>query len=205
MIYALLSWLTTRSPARGLLAEHGLSYWIEADRHRLMFDVGQGVVLGHNLETLEIDVRHGREFGAQPRSLRPYGQSRQRLGGHARCVLVSASRCGEEKVCEVRVAAAPRYRNAGAGSRCRTRLGPRSGLDSQHHRAFARRPRHRPDSPSQRLPRHGRAVLPGSPPAGSRTRSWMTRLCFLKPKRAWLWCWAARMPEWPIRSIMYSS
>ena len=40
----------------GLLAEHGLSFWIEADRHRILFDVGQGEVLGHNLEMLDIDI-----------------------------------------------------------------------------------------------------------------------------------------------------
>lgn len=40
----------------GLLAEHGLSYWIEADRRRILFDLGQGEVLSHNADSLEIDL-----------------------------------------------------------------------------------------------------------------------------------------------------
>ncbi|TWU64587.1 MBL fold metallo-hydrolase [Crateriforma conspicua] len=41
---------------RGLLAEHGLAYWIEfGDRH-ILFDTGQGMVLEHNARTLSIDL-----------------------------------------------------------------------------------------------------------------------------------------------------
>jgi 7,8-dihydropterin-6-yl-methyl-4-(beta-D-ribofuranosyl)aminobenzene 5'-phosphate synthase len=40
----------------GLLAEHGLSFWIQADRQHMLFDVGQGGVLSHNLEALGIDL-----------------------------------------------------------------------------------------------------------------------------------------------------
>lgn len=38
----------------GLLAEHGLSYWIEADAHRILFDVGQGHVFRYNAERLDV-------------------------------------------------------------------------------------------------------------------------------------------------------
>jgi len=41
----------------GLLAEHGLAFWIEADGHRLLFDTGQGMALRHNAEALGIDLR----------------------------------------------------------------------------------------------------------------------------------------------------
>ena len=39
-----------------LLAEHGLAFWIEADGHRILFDTGQGKVLRHNAEHLEIPL-----------------------------------------------------------------------------------------------------------------------------------------------------
>jgi len=39
-----------------LLAEHGLALWIEADGHRILFDTGQGHVLRHNAEQLEIPL-----------------------------------------------------------------------------------------------------------------------------------------------------
>jgi 7,8-dihydropterin-6-yl-methyl-4-(beta-D-ribofuranosyl)aminobenzene 5'-phosphate synthase len=44
--------------ARGadLLAEHGLAFWIEADEHRILFDTGQGHVLRHNAEIMEIPL-----------------------------------------------------------------------------------------------------------------------------------------------------
>jgi len=44
--------------ARGadLLAEHGLAFWIEADGRRILFDTGQGKVLHHNAEHLEIPL-----------------------------------------------------------------------------------------------------------------------------------------------------
>jgi 7,8-dihydropterin-6-yl-methyl-4-(beta-D-ribofuranosyl)aminobenzene 5'-phosphate synthase len=39
---------------RGLLGEHGLSLRVETDGHRLLFDTGQGLALGHNAEALGI-------------------------------------------------------------------------------------------------------------------------------------------------------
>jgi len=41
---------------RGLSAEHGLALWIEADGHKILFDTGQGLVLGHNAEAIGIDL-----------------------------------------------------------------------------------------------------------------------------------------------------
>lgn len=40
---------------RGLLAEHGLAFWIETPDGRILFDTGQGLVLGHNAKELGID------------------------------------------------------------------------------------------------------------------------------------------------------
>ncbi len=40
----------------GLLAEHGLAFWIEADHRRILFDTGQGIVLKHNADALGIDL-----------------------------------------------------------------------------------------------------------------------------------------------------
>jgi len=37
-----------------LLAEHGLAFWVEADRHRILFDTGQGRVLRPNAGLLGI-------------------------------------------------------------------------------------------------------------------------------------------------------
>ena len=39
-----------------LLAEHGWSVWIEADGRRILFDTGQGHVLGHNAKQLNISL-----------------------------------------------------------------------------------------------------------------------------------------------------
>lgn len=41
---------------RGLIAEHGLAMWIEADEQRILFDTGQGFALAHNAERLGIDL-----------------------------------------------------------------------------------------------------------------------------------------------------
>jgi 7,8-dihydropterin-6-yl-methyl-4-(beta-D-ribofuranosyl)aminobenzene 5'-phosphate synthase len=38
----------------GLLAEHGVAFFIEADGHCLLFDTGQGLALTHNAEQLNI-------------------------------------------------------------------------------------------------------------------------------------------------------
>ena len=37
---------------RGILAEHGLSFWIETDRQKILFDTGQGMALQNNLKQL---------------------------------------------------------------------------------------------------------------------------------------------------------
>ncbi|MBN2475989.1 MAG: MBL fold metallo-hydrolase [Pirellulales bacterium] len=39
-----------------LLAEHGLAFWIEADGHRILFDTGQGKVLRHNADCLQVPL-----------------------------------------------------------------------------------------------------------------------------------------------------
>jgi 7,8-dihydropterin-6-yl-methyl-4-(beta-D-ribofuranosyl)aminobenzene 5'-phosphate synthase len=43
---------------RGLLGEHGLSYLIETDSHRILFDTGQGLVLHHNVQELGISLQN---------------------------------------------------------------------------------------------------------------------------------------------------
>lgn len=42
--------------APGLLAEHGLAYWLEVGTKRVLFDTGQGMVLAHNAGRLGIDL-----------------------------------------------------------------------------------------------------------------------------------------------------
>lgn len=41
----------------GLLAEHGLAFWIEAGSRRVLFDTGQGGVLVHNAFRLSVPLR----------------------------------------------------------------------------------------------------------------------------------------------------
>jgi 7,8-dihydropterin-6-yl-methyl-4-(beta-D-ribofuranosyl)aminobenzene 5'-phosphate synthase len=41
---------------QGLLAEHGLAYWIECGGQRVLFDTGQGAVLEHNAARLGIPL-----------------------------------------------------------------------------------------------------------------------------------------------------
>ncbi len=41
----------------GLLAEHGLAFWIDGGSHRILFDTGQGGVLPANAYRLGIDLR----------------------------------------------------------------------------------------------------------------------------------------------------
>lgn len=41
----------------GVLAEHGLSFLIEANGEKILFDTGQGLVLRHNLERLKLSLR----------------------------------------------------------------------------------------------------------------------------------------------------
>lgn len=40
----------------GLLAEHGLSWWIESEGRKILFDTGQGMVLRHNAKCLGVDL-----------------------------------------------------------------------------------------------------------------------------------------------------
>jgi 7,8-dihydropterin-6-yl-methyl-4-(beta-D-ribofuranosyl)aminobenzene 5'-phosphate synthase len=42
--------------SRGLVAEHGLALWIELGDHRVLFDTGQGLALGHNAGVLGVDL-----------------------------------------------------------------------------------------------------------------------------------------------------
>lgn len=42
---------------QGLLAEHGVSFWIERNGTRVLFDTGQGYVLGNNAERLNVDLK----------------------------------------------------------------------------------------------------------------------------------------------------
>ncbi|GAB4538085.1 MAG: MBL fold metallo-hydrolase [Pleurocapsa sp.] len=44
--------------SRGLLGEHGLSFLIEADGRRILFDTGQGLALNHNAQTLGISLKN---------------------------------------------------------------------------------------------------------------------------------------------------
>ena len=41
---------------RGLVAEHGLSFWIEFGKKRILFDTGQGNTIRHNSEKLGIRI-----------------------------------------------------------------------------------------------------------------------------------------------------
>ena len=41
---------------RGLLAEHGLSFWIEEGDKKILFDTGQGLALKHNAQHLGINL-----------------------------------------------------------------------------------------------------------------------------------------------------
>lgn len=41
---------------RGVLAEHGLSFWLDCGDRRLLFDTGQGLVLRHNAQALGLDL-----------------------------------------------------------------------------------------------------------------------------------------------------
>lgn len=41
---------------RGLLAEHGVAFWVKADSRCILFDTGQGMVISHNAEALGIDL-----------------------------------------------------------------------------------------------------------------------------------------------------
>ncbi len=41
---------------QGVIAEHGLAFWIEADDVRVLFDTGQGLALEHNADALDVDL-----------------------------------------------------------------------------------------------------------------------------------------------------
>jgi 7,8-dihydropterin-6-yl-methyl-4-(beta-D-ribofuranosyl)aminobenzene 5'-phosphate synthase len=45
-----------RAGPRGTIAEHGLSFWIEAGDRRVLFDTGQGLALAHNAQQLGVDL-----------------------------------------------------------------------------------------------------------------------------------------------------
>jgi 7,8-dihydropterin-6-yl-methyl-4-(beta-D-ribofuranosyl)aminobenzene 5'-phosphate synthase len=40
----------------GLLAEHGIAFWVEIDRYRVLFDTGQGLVLATNAHNLGLPI-----------------------------------------------------------------------------------------------------------------------------------------------------
>jgi 7,8-dihydropterin-6-yl-methyl-4-(beta-D-ribofuranosyl)aminobenzene 5'-phosphate synthase len=46
-----------RAGAPGLLGEHGVAFFIEADGHCLLFDTGQGLALRHNADQLGIPMK----------------------------------------------------------------------------------------------------------------------------------------------------
>jgi 7,8-dihydropterin-6-yl-methyl-4-(beta-D-ribofuranosyl)aminobenzene 5'-phosphate synthase len=50
-----ITFLVDNTASRNVLAEHGLSLWIELGDHRVLFDTGQGHVLEHNSRRLDID------------------------------------------------------------------------------------------------------------------------------------------------------
>ena len=41
---------------RGLLGEHGLAFWIDLGKHKILFDTGQSDALIHNAQQLNIDI-----------------------------------------------------------------------------------------------------------------------------------------------------
>lgn len=41
----------------GLMAEHGLSFWLNYEGNKFLFDTGQGLVLAHNADNLNVDLR----------------------------------------------------------------------------------------------------------------------------------------------------
>ena len=41
---------------QGLLAEHGLSFWIEHGSSKILFDTGQGNVIGNNIKRLGVQL-----------------------------------------------------------------------------------------------------------------------------------------------------
>jgi len=45
-----------RTAAAGLRPEHGLSFWIECDGRRILFDTGAGGALGHNAAQLGVEL-----------------------------------------------------------------------------------------------------------------------------------------------------
>jgi len=59
MIDALRITVLSENTARGagLLGEHGLAFWIEADGRRILFDTGQGKVLRQNARQLDVPLQ----------------------------------------------------------------------------------------------------------------------------------------------------
>lgn len=48
--------LVDNQAGKGLIAEHGLSLWIETEDERILFDTGQGGVFANNAQMLGIDL-----------------------------------------------------------------------------------------------------------------------------------------------------
>ncbi len=54
---AIATLVENTASGRGLLGEHGLSFLLETDSHRVLFDTGQGFVLRHNAEQLGMSLQ----------------------------------------------------------------------------------------------------------------------------------------------------
>ncbi|OQA24459.1 MAG: Metallo-beta-lactamase superfamily protein [Verrucomicrobia bacterium ADurb.Bin345] len=60
---AVISVLVENTAARnGLEAEHGLSFWIQTPRARVLFDTGQGAAFSHNVAALGIPLEEAEAF-----------------------------------------------------------------------------------------------------------------------------------------------
>lgn len=53
----LTSLVENTATRQGLLAEHGLAFWLETDSKKVLFDTGQTGVLAHNADRLGVDLR----------------------------------------------------------------------------------------------------------------------------------------------------
>lgn len=54
--FAITTLVENSVSTRNLLAEHGLSFWIDTGSHRVLFDTGQGMALVHNADELGIEL-----------------------------------------------------------------------------------------------------------------------------------------------------
>jgi 7,8-dihydropterin-6-yl-methyl-4-(beta-D-ribofuranosyl)aminobenzene 5'-phosphate synthase len=48
--------LVDNTPSEGLIAEHGLSFWIETESTNILFDTGQGNLVESNAKVLDVDL-----------------------------------------------------------------------------------------------------------------------------------------------------